>query len=165
MGKMVNPQDSYLLFPISQMKQFLDLHLDFFTWWAITMEMELKCLSLTTFLWNHLSNYLHTVTLGDPETSVLLPLPRRAWFQLLLGSAQPRPPGLPYARALPARRWDSCSFPQSISEKALTSEKDSGNGKNVKERAFCSSGRVLRVPCLDPAGLVLSGKHTQRWSC
>lgn len=27
---MVNPQDSYLLFPISQMKQFLDLHLDFF---------------------------------------------------------------------------------------------------------------------------------------
>lgn len=30
LGKMVNPQDSYLLFPISQMKQFLDLHLDFF---------------------------------------------------------------------------------------------------------------------------------------
>lgn len=28
--KMVNPQGSYLLFPISQMKQFLDLHLDFF---------------------------------------------------------------------------------------------------------------------------------------
>lgn len=69
-GKMVNPQDSYLLFPISQMKQFLDLHLDFFTWWAITMEMELKCLFLTTFLWSHLSNYLHTVTLGDPETDV-----------------------------------------------------------------------------------------------
>lgn len=85
MGKMVNPQDSYLLFPISQMKQFLDLHLDFFTWWAITMEMELKCLFLTTFLWSHLSNYLHTATLGDPETSVLLPLPRRAWFQLQLG--------------------------------------------------------------------------------
>lgn len=146
------------------MKQFLDFHLDFFTWWAITMEMELKSLFLTTFLWSHLSNYLHIVTLGDPETSVLLPLPRRAWFQFLLDSAQQRPPGLPYGRALPAKRWDSCSFPQSISEKALTGGKDSGNGTNVKERASCSSGRVLPVPCLDPACLGLSRKGTRRWS-
>lgn len=135
-GKMVNPQDSYLLFPISQMKQFLDLHLDFFlldelspwrwNWNACSWQRfcEAICLIICTLrLWETLRRLCFSLYQEGRDFS-------SSWVLHSGGLQVSHMPGL-----FPARRWDSCSFPQFISEKALTSGKDSGNGMNVKERA------------------------------
>lgn len=164
---MVNHQESYLLVSISQMKQFLDLHLDFFfIWRAITMVMELRSLFLTTFLWNHLFNYLHTVTLGGP--------PRRLCFSLYQGVLDFSPSCILHGRGIQVslhmpglfQQWaETLRLPTIHPRKGTREWKRSEKGKSVKERAFCSPGTVLSVACLHPAALVSSTQALIKMGC
>lgn len=73
-GKMVNPQDSYLLFPISQMKQFLDLHLGFF----LLDELSPWRCNWKAFSWQWFCKAIFLIIC----TLWLWEAPRRLWFSL-----------------------------------------------------------------------------------